>query len=457
MAKRTDPWGPSGGGKREIEIWEVAKLKPFAKNARQHSPAQIEQLCASIEEFGFTFPILIDEKGTILAGHGRVLAAQKRGQTHVPAIVARGWPEDRKRAYVIADNRLAEISTWDKKLLGSEIGALQLSGFDISLLGFTDDEIKALIATGLPVRVDPETAPPKPAEPVTLPGDLWLLGEHRLICGDATQRAHVDRVLGGKKPHLMVTDPPYGVDYKPEWRNKVLKASNRAEGKVTNDARADWREAWDLFPGIVAYIWHSGRHGTELGVSLTAAQFAIRSQIVWIKSNFAIGRGDYHWGHETAFFVLKRGTDPEEDHWRFLEEHECATYAVKLGSTSHWRGGRKQSTVWHIDMVRNETGHATQKPIECMRRPIVNNSKGGDCVYDPFLGSGTTLIACQLEGRICLGLEIDPGYCDVIIERWQDVTGQFAKLESNGKRFAVVKEERHAEETGKRKRKTKAA
>lgn len=445
---------PAGAPVDVLERWEVAKLKPFAQNARTHSPEQIDQLVASIEEFGFTIPVLVDEKGMIIAGHGRVLAAAKREMSHVPVLVARGWSDARKRAYVIADNKLAEGAGWDRNILGSELGNLSLGGFNVDVLGFAPGEIKALIAQATKGNADPDDAPPAPASPVSQPGDLWVLGEHRVLCGDACSRAAVDRLLAGRKPHLMVTDPPYGVDYDPDWRTTARNANGkllstgkgRAKGKVANDQRADWREAWHLFPGVVAYVWHSGKHGTQLGVSLEAAKFALRSQIVWVKSNFVVGRGDYHWGHEAAFYTTKQGTF--EDHWRFEDEHEVAAYAVKLGATAEWRGGRKQSTVWQIDMVKNDTGHGTQKPVECMRRPIANNSKGGDLIYDPFLGSGTTVIAAHIEGRVCLGLEIDAGYVDVIVERWATFTGLTPVHEATGKTFSEMKALRDGKQKG---------
>lgn len=383
---------PAGGAPEVIERWEISRLKPYANNPREHSPEQIGRLVESFEEFGFTIPVLVDEKGMILAGHGRVLAATKREMTHLPVIVARGWSEQRKKAYIIADNKLAEGSSWDRNKLGSELGNLSLAGFNVGMLGFEPGEVRQLIANSAKMGSDPDEAPPAPAHAVTQLGDLWLLGDHRVLCGDSTSRADVERVLSGRKPHLMVTDPPYGVEYDPDWRttarNKdgslLSTGKGRAKGKVANDERADWREAWALFPGVVAYVWHSGKHGTPLGVSLEAVKFAIRSQIVWVKSNFVVGRGDYHWGHEAALYVTHQ--DAPDDHWRFEEEHEAAVYAVKLGNKAEWRGGRKQSTVWHIDIVKNDTGHGTQKPVECMRRPILNNSGGGGFGLRSFLG-----------------------------------------------------------------------
>jgi DNA modification methylase len=445
---------PAAQAPEAIERWEIGRLKPFKQNAKEHPESQVVLLVASIEEFGFVIPILVDESGMVLAGHCRLLAAKKRGMTHVPVIVARNWSVAKKRAFIIADNRLAELGTWNRQVLGTELGNLQLMGMDLGVIGFSPAEITALIAQAVKPSADPEDAPAPPPSPVTQAGDLWLLGAHRVLCGDATSKAAVDRLLAGAVPHLMVTDPPYGVEYDPAWRGKATNAdgtrlstgTGRAVGTVKNDERADWRAAWTLFPGVVAYVWHSGKHSTEVGVSLEAAKFLTRSQIVWVKTNLVVGRSDYHWQHEAAFYATKEGAG--DDHWRFEEQHETAAYAVKLGSAARWVGGRKQSTVWDdIPALKNTTGHGTQKPIECMRRPILNNSVGGDLIYDPFLGSGTTVIAAHQEGRVCLGLELDPAYVDVIVERWQQFTGLVAKHEASGKAFSEMKAARHGKKT----------
>lgn len=432
-----------------IERRAISQLKAYPKNAKQHPPEQIDQLVESIDQFGFTIPLLIDEKGLILAGHGRLLAAEKRGMTHVPCLVARGWSAEKKRAYVIADNRLSENGIWDRQILGAELGNLQLQGFNLDVLGFAPGEVAALIAMATKVEGDPDDAPAPPESPVTREGDLWLLGAHRVLCGDSTSPVAVARLLAGAKPHLMVTDPPYGVEYDPNWRNEAVRSNGvavggRATGKVQNDERADWREVWALFPGAIAYVWHGGLHAGAVQMSLKAAKFNIRAQIVWVKNYMIIGRGNYHWQHEPLYYAQREGA--KDDHWRFEPDHEIATYAVKLGETADWRGGRKQTTVWTIDVVKNDTGHGTQKPVECMKRPIENNSKGGDLVFDPFLGSGTTLIAAHGIGRVCLGLELDPSYCDVIVQRWQTYTGGLAVHEATGKTFEQLKEARNVKE-----------
>lgn len=400
-----------------VERVPIDKLIPYARNARTHSPEQVAQIAASMREWGWTNPVLIDEAGGIIAGHGRVLAARKLGFTDVPCMTARGWTEAQTRAYVLADNQLAVNAGWDMELLSTELKGLDDAGFDLELLGFPD--LAALMADKTEGLTDPDDVPKPPDDPVSVLGDVWLLGRHRLVCGDSTTVEAVDACLNGVRPHLMVTDPPYGVGYDADWRNKALRvdgtpSDGRAIGKVENDDRADWREAWALFPGDVAYVWHGALHAAEVAESLADSGFAIRSQIIWAKSNFAIGRGDYHWHHEPCW------------------------YAVRGGKTGHWSGDRKQTTLWQIDKPRkSETGHSTQKPVECMKRPIENNSSPGQAVYEPFSGSGTTIIAAEITGRSCHAIELNPAYVDVAIRRWEEFTGEKAKLE-DGRAFADV-------------------
>lgn len=363
-------------------------------------------------------PILTDEDGGIIAGHGRLLAAQRLGLADVPVMVARGWTKAQKQAYVLADNKLALNAGWDNDLLAVELKDLQAATFDLNLVGFSPDELGALLAEKTVGLTDPDEAPEPPAQPVTALGDVWVLGGHRIICGDSTDATVVEKCLNGVRPHLMVTDPPYGVEYDADWRNKALRAdgspiAGRAVRKVENDDRADWREAWVLFPGDVAYVWHAGLFSAIVAESLQASGFKLRSQIIWAKNNFVIGRGDYHWHHEPCW------------------------YAVRYGG--HWHGDRKQSTLWQIPKPqKSETGHSTQKPVECMRRPIENNSSPGQAVYEPFSGSGTTIIAAEMSGRSCHAVELNPAYVDVAVKRWQDFTGQQAMLEGDDSSFDRV-------------------
>ena len=395
-----------------IERWPVGRLLPYAANARTHSETQVAQIAGSIMEFGFNVPCLVDERGVLIAGHGRVLAARHLGLEDVPVIRIAHLTETQVRAFRIADNRIALNAGWDLSTLRLEIGALGEAGLDLGVLGFSFGELGRLLGprTGL---TDPDEIPESPGEPVTRPGDLWLLGDHRLLCGDATVATDVERLLGGDVPHLMVTDPPYGVNYDPTWRNRTGGATTSRTGKVLNDHRADWREAWALFPGDVAYVWHGALHATTVAESLEAAGFNVRSQIIWAKDRLVLGRGDYHWQHEPCW------------------------YAVREKSKGRWSGDRKQTTLWSI-ASRNQdadTIHGTQKPAECMRRPIENNSTPGEIVYDPFAGSGTTIIAAEQTGRRCLAIELSPAYVDVAVMRWQMFTGLKAVHAASGEGF----------------------
>jgi DNA modification methylase len=398
-----------------VERWPLERLIPFARNARTHSPAQIDQIASSMREWGWTNPILADEDGSILAGHGRLAAAQKLGYANVPVMVARGWSEAKKRAYVIADNQLALKAGWDEEMLAAELTDLRDLAFDLDLIGFDEKELSRLLSPGDAVDGE-DDVPDVPERPVSFGGDLWLLGNHRLLCGDATEANAVARLLGAVRPHLMVTDPPYGVEYDPTWRNEAGASQSRRTGKVLNDDRADWREAWALFPGEVAYVWHGALHAGTVAESLAASGFEIRSQIIWAKERLVLSRGHYHWQHEPCW------------------------YAVKSGGKGNWSGDRKQTTVWPISSKAQdaETVHGTQKPVECMRRPMLNNSSVGQAVYEPFMGSGTTLIAAETCQRTCLGMELNPAYVDVAVQRWQHLTGEKAILDGEGADFDTV-------------------
>jgi len=311
-----------------IETWALAKLQPYAKNAKMHGADQVAKIAASMAEFGWTVPCLVADDGELIAGHGRVLAATQLGLTEAPVIALGHLTDAQRRAYRIADNKLTELGTWDEALLSAELNELLAEDFDLSLIGYDDDELEALLSG----EVDPETAssegeddvPDAPETPISQSGDLWVLGKHRLLCGDATVATDVEQLLGDVKPLLMVTDPPYGVEYDPGWRNKAGAAATKRTGKVLNDDRADWREAWALFLGDVAYVWHGALHATTVAESLEASGFNIRSQIIWAKDRLVLSRGDYHW------------------------QHEPCLYAVKKTGKGHWAGDRKQTTLWQI-------------------------------------------------------------------------------------------------------------
>ena len=324
-------------GAQAIVQRPVEALIPYARNARTHSEAQVALIAGSIREFGFNNPVLVDGESGIIAGHGRVLAAQKLGLDRVPAIELAHLSAAQKRAYILADNRLAEQAGWDRELLGLELADLDGLGVDLADLGFDGAELDALLGNG---AADPreEETPAPPAVPVSRPGDLWQLGPHRLLCGDATSAADVARLLDGVRPHLMVTDPPYGVNYDPAWRNATGAAKTKRTGKVANDDRADWREAWALFPGEVAYVWHGALHASTVAESLAAEGFDIRSQIIWAKERLVLSRGHYHWQHEPCWYAVR--------------------------GKGHWSGNRTQTTLWNIPNRDQDaaTVHGTQKP-----------------------------------------------------------------------------------------------
>jgi DNA modification methylase len=419
IAPRSAPASPTRRWPADqVERWPIERLIPYANNARLHSEADLDKITASIRKWGWTNPVLVDEQGVLIAGHGRVAAAAKLGLKSIPVIVARDWSSEEKQAYRLADNELAARASWDSDLLRSELRDLKLAGFELDLIGFKPDRLEDILAgLGSSGLTDPDSTPEVPENPVTQSGDIWLLGGHRIGCGDSTSAVDVEPVLAASRPDLMVTDPPYGVDYDPSWRaRRRVNSGKLAQGKVLNDDRADWRQAYALFTGDVAYVWHGALHGDVVAADLAACGLQLRGQIVWVKQHFTLGRGHYHWRHENCW------------------------YAVRDGKAGHWQGDRTQNTVWEIangnpfgNRQREQSwGHGTQKPVECMRRPIVNNSRSGQLVYDPFLGSGTSLIAAEMTGRICCGLELSPAYVDVILRRWQAYTGRTAIHQASG-------------------------
>ncbi len=408
-------------GKIAIEYRAAASLTPSPKNARTHSAAQVGQIADSIRQFGFTNPILVDEHGMVIAGHGRRAGALKLGLRDVPVIVLRGLSEPQRRALALADNQIALNAGWDLDILACELRELERLGTDLSLIGFDGAELAEIFGREAKRGQTDEDATPELANVATSRlGDTWQLGPHRVRCGDATAAEHVRAVLGGANPILMVTDPPYGVDYSPEWRHRLGINSSKRLGKVLNDGRADWREAWALFPGDVAYVWHGALHAVTVAESLVAAGLGIRAQIIWAKEQLVIGRGNYHWQHEPCWYAVRK--------------------------KGHWTGDRKQTTLWTI-ASRNQdqqTEHSTQKPVECMRRPMLNNSAPGHAVYDPFLGSGSSLIAAETVGRVCHGIELSPIHVDCAVRRWELFTGRSAILEATGRTFADIAAEGRA-------------
>ncbi|MEE9392624.1 MAG: DNA modification methylase [Planctomycetota bacterium] len=397
------------------ETVKLDRLFPNPSNPRFNDEA-VPHVAASLQRFGWQQPVVAKLSGEIIAGHTRFLAAQSLSMQEIPVVWFEG--DDLEAvAFGIADNRTGEFASWDDEALAKLLSELRdedaLDG-----VGYDDKEIDALLHSVLEESdlEDPGAEEP-PENPVTKEGDLWLLGKHRLLCGDATNERDVETLFAGKRPGLMVTDPPYGVSYRPEWRQEAGLADGGKTAEVANDERVDWTDAWRLFPGEVAYVWHAGVHSPSVGQQLQDVGFDIRSQIIWAKNRFAISRGHYHWQHEPCFYV------------------------VRSSATASWGGDHAQCTLWPIAQDKaDQTEHSTQKPLECMLRPLRNHDIHD--VYDPFLGSGTTMIAAEKLNRRCFGLELTPRFCDVIISRWEKATGQEAILEASNESFLITAERR---------------
>jgi DNA modification methylase len=430
--------------KQQIEQIKTIDLVPYARNAKKHDEAQVAKIAGSIREFGFNNPVLIDAGNGIIAGHGRVMAAQKLGLASVPCLRLSHLSETQKRAYILADNRLAELGGgWDAEMLAAELEALSAEGITMEEIGFDADALEELGAgpsdDGNP-EADAEPQIDK-AEELRVkwgvePGQLWELGDHRLLCGDSTKKEDVKKALGGASPLLMVTDPPYGVEYDASWREEA-GIGEGAQGKVLNDDRADWQPAWELFPGDVAYIWHAGAFSPCVADSLIAADFQLRNLIIWAKDRLVISRGNYHHQHEPCWYAVRKGKPA-----KFTEDRTQTTLFKNIADVTRpdelvflakdkakrvyaIRGDK--STLWQIPKpTKSETGHSTQKPIECMARPIRNHDS--EYVYEPFSGSGTTIIACEKLKRKCRAIELNPAYVAVALQRWADATGKTPKL-----------------------------
>lgn len=405
----------------QITYKPIKDLIPYARNSRTHSDAQVAQIAASIKEFGWTNPVLLDGENGIIAGHGRVLAAQKLGQTEVPTIELSHMTDAQKRAYVIADNKLALNAGWDNDMLFAEFMELKDAGYDLELTGFTDDEIKKLtpdiINEGL---TDEDAVPEAGPEPVTKPGDIWVMGKHRLMCGDSTSIEQAEHLMAGVKADMVFTDPPYNVAY--EGRGEKNKL-----GPIKNDDMSD--ESFEQFcrdffasyhavmkPLACIYVCHpDSQTGPKLAFEKTFGElFKKSSTLIWVKQSAGMGWQDYRAQHEPILYGWKEG-----------------------GSGKHFYcGDRSKTTVWKIGRdAQASYVHPTQKPVALPEEAIKNSSKGEDVVVDLFGGSGSTLIACEKTGRVNRSMELDPKYCDVIVKRWQDYTGQKATLESTGQTF----------------------
>lgn len=401
----------------KVEQWPIEKLVPYAKNSRTHSEEQVAQIAASIKEWGFTTAVLVDESGSIIAGHGRVMAARKLGMASLPVMVAKDWSDAQKRAYVIADNKLALNAGWDNDLLALELGELGDLGFDLELTGFTDEEIKAL----MPVEVtegltDPDEAPPVPENPVTVPGDVWVMGQHRLLCGDSTSVDDLAKLCEGQMVDMWLTDPPYNVAYEGGTKEKLTIQNDSMGDDQFRQFLRDAYTAADtvMKAGAVFYIWHADSEGYNFRGAAKDAGWTVRQCLIWKKSSLVLGRQDYQW------------------------QHEPCLYGWKDGAGHLWASDRKQTTILEFDKPARNGEHPTMKPVALFEYQLLNNTKGGDIVLDSFGGSGTTLIAAEKNGRVARLMELDPKYCDVIVKRWQDFTGKIATHAETGQPFAEV-------------------
>jgi hypothetical protein len=409
---------------QRIELWPVDRLKPYERNARTHSPEQIAQICASIAEFGFTNPILVDSSDGIIAGHGRLNAAYAMGLSTVPVVVLDHLSERQRRAYILADNQLALNAGWDTELLRMELTDLQDEDFDLSVIGFSDDELADLLpdVEELPPEdADADEVPEPPVEPVSKPGDVWLLGKHRVMCGDSLKMKDTRRLMGNTQADvafcsMSFTDPPWNVDY-----------GDKIEGReILNDSQPEkqWRQfisdfAASLFdvthPGAAVYVVMGSQEWPVVDAALRAASFHWSSTLVWVKDRFVMTRKDYHAQFEPIWYGWN-GTAP-----RLMPLTD-----------------RTQSDVWEFPRPKVSPLHPMTKPVELIKRALTNSSKKNAVVTDLFGGSGSTLIACEETGRQARLMELDPRYCDVIVKRWQQFTGKRATLEATGKPFPEV-------------------
>jgi DNA modification methylase len=417
----------------KIQIWPIDKFVLYARNPRNNDAA-VDRMCSSICEFGFKIPCLARSCGEVIDGHLRLKAARRLGLKDIPVILCDEWTPAQVKAFRLMVNRSATWADWDDELLTLELQDLQASNLDLALTGFDAKEIEDLL---LPNVLAEEAVPPLPDNPVSRLGDLWLCGSHRVLCGDATNRAMVSRLLGKSKPLLMVTDPPYGIELDSEWRDRAglnksgsgqpkVRTKGHRETKISGDTRADWSDALALVPSVqAAYIWHASKFTREVLDGLLRIGFLHHQQIIWDKGRTVLTRTHYWFQHEPCWYVRKIN----------------APWYGKPGENSTiWSSPSPKFIMGGSDEEKFD--HPTQKPVDLMRRPILNHTKTGESVYDPFLGSGTTLTAAEVTERVCFGLEIDPKYVDVVVERWQGLSGRRATLEGDGRTFDAIQRER---------------
>lgn len=413
----------------KVELIDIGRVIPYARNPRRNEAA-IAKVAASIKEYGFRQPIVVDEEMVIIAGHTRLQAAQQLGLTKVPVHTATGLTATQVKAYRLADNRTAQEAEWDDELLGLELGELAEQGFDLDLTGFDGDELEKLLAEidegGL---TDDDDVPEAPETPVSKPGDVWVLGNHRLICGDSTNTAVLDTLLDGQLVDMVFTDPPYNVNYGDTAKDKIrAKGGAKAGRKIMNDNLGNEFEAFltDACANMLR-VTKGALYICMSSSELDTLQSAFRSSggkwstfIIWAKNTFTLGRSDYQ------------------------RQYEPILYGWKEGNDHYWCGARDQGDVWFFNKPQKNDLHPTMKPVELVCQAVKNSSKSKDIVLDSFGGSGSTLIACEKLGRYARLIELDPAYCDVIVKRWEEFTGKSAVLAGEEKDFAAIAAERQA-------------
>jgi len=399
----------------QYTIKPIGDLIPYVNNSRTHDEEQVTQLASSMKEFGFTNPVLIDEQDGLIAGHGRVLAAKRLGLEEIPAIIVDGLTEAQKKALVIADNQLALNADWDIDKLKLEVDTLGELDFDLDLLGFDADFLKDLMADPIEEgKTDEDSVPEVVENPVTVEGDIWLLGNHRLMCGDSTSIDALETLCGEPRVDMWLTDPPYNVAYEGKTKDALTIQNDEMGDDQFRQFLRDSYVAADavMKPGAVFYIWHADSEGYNFRGAAKDAGWTVRQCLIWKKQTMVMGRQDYHWKHEPCL------------------------YGWKDGAGHLWATDRKQTTILEFDRPSRNAEHPTMKPVELFEYQMLNNTKGGDIVLDSFGGSGTTIIAAEKNGRHARVMELDPKYCDVIIKRWQEYTGKKAINEKTGLEFS---------------------